>query len=89
MFLARFTAAWVYAEMGTVAVALLEKQQQYRGAVELLQLLLGGNACVGRRGEWWTRLAINLEHLGQAEDALEVGRSLGGGIRAWVEVGKR
>jgi hypothetical protein len=48
--------------------------------VELLRVLLGGNACVGRRGEWWTRLAINLEHLGRTEDALEVCVWCGGGL---------
>jgi Fanconi-associated nuclease 1 len=56
-----------------VVVSLLEQQQRWGEAVELLQLLLGGNACVGRRGEWWARLAIDLEHLGQEEAALEVG----------------
>jgi hypothetical protein len=41
--------------------------------LQLLRLLLGGNACVARRGDWWERLAINLEHQGLAEQALEVG----------------
>jgi hypothetical protein len=45
--------------------------------LQLLRLLLGGNGCVARRGDWWQRLAINLEHLGLAEQALEV-RMLGG-----------
>lgn len=76
LFFARFCAGWVHASLGTVAVSLLEKQKRWEEAVELLRLLLGGNACVGRRGDWWTRLAINLEHLGRTEDALEVG---GGG----------
>jgi hypothetical protein len=62
----------VHASLGTVAVSLLERQKRWEEAVELLRLLLGGNACVGRRGDWWTRLAINLEHLGRTEDALEV-----------------
>jgi Fanconi-associated nuclease 1 len=72
LFFARFCAGWVYASLGTVAASLLEKRKAYVDAVELLRLLLGGNACVGRRGDWWTRLAINLEHLGRTEDALEV-----------------
>ena len=28
--------------------------------------------CPGRRGEWWGRLCLDLEHLGRAEQALEV-----------------
>lgn len=72
LFFARFCAGWVFASLGTVAVSLLEKQKRWIEAVDLLRLLLGGNACVGRRGDWWTRLAINLEHLHRTEDALEV-----------------
>lgn len=72
LFLARFCAGWVHGSLGTVAVSLLEKQKRWSEAVDLLQLLLGGNACVGRRGEWWERLAVNLEHQGLPEQALEV-----------------
>eukprot|EP00775_Hariotina_reticulata_P006708 gene6708-6929_t len=57
--------------LGTVAASLLEKQKRWGEASEVLRLLLGGNACVTRRGDWWTRLAINLEHQGQVEQALE------------------
>ena len=73
MFFARFTAGWVHASLGTVAVSLLEKQRQYADAVELLQLLLGGNACPARRGTWWARLSINLEHLKQVSAAMALG----------------
>lgn len=76
LFLARFCAGWVHCSLGTVAVSLLEKQKRWSDAVELLRVLLGGNACVGRRGEWWERLAINLEHQGMPEQALEVSGSL-------------
>ncbi|KIY99884.1 hypothetical protein MNEG_8075, partial [Monoraphidium neglectum] len=72
LFFARFCAGWVYASQGTVAASLLEKQRRYEEAVELLQLLLGGNACLSRRGTWWCRLSINLEHLKQVDAALEV-----------------
>lgn len=72
LFFARFRAGWVYASLGTVAVSLLEKQRRYEEAVDLLQLLLGGNACLARRGAWWTRLSINLEHLKNVDAALEV-----------------
>ncbi len=73
LFLARFHAAWVHAGMATVGVSLLEKQRRYEEAVDLLQRLLGGNCCPSRRGLWWLRLSINLEHLGRVEIALEVG----------------
>jgi len=76
LFFARFCAGWVFASLGTVAISLLEKQKRWGKAVDLLRLLLGGNACVGRRGDWWTRLAINLEHLRRTEDALEVSGGL-------------
>lgn len=72
LFLARFCAGWVHASLGTVAVSLLERRRDWGAAAELLRLLLGGNACPGRRGEWWERLAINLEHVGDTEQALEV-----------------
>jgi hypothetical protein len=64
----------VFASLGTVAVSILEKQKRWSEASEVLRLLLGGNACVTRRGDWWTRLAINLEHQGLVEQALEVGQ---------------
>eukprot|EP00878_Enallax_costatus_P015138 GHUV01015850.1.p1 GENE.GHUV01015850.1~~GHUV01015850.1.p1 ORF type:complete len:977 (+),score=369.04 GHUV01015850.1:95-3025(+) len=75
LFLARFCACWVHCSLGTVAVSLLEKQKRWSDAVDLLRVLLGGNACVGRRGEWWERLAINLEHQGLPEQALEAAES--------------
>jgi len=72
LFFARFTAGWMYASLGTVAASLYERERRYPEAVDLLQLLLGGNACLSRRGTWWMRLSINLEHLKQSDAALEV-----------------
>lgn len=73
LFLARFCSAWVYVQMATVGVALLEKQKKYGEAVERLQCLLGGNCCPSRRGYWWNRLTTNLEkHLHRVQEALEV-----------------
>ena len=40
-FLMRYSAAWVYATMATIAVSLLEKEKQYQEACELLRKLLG------------------------------------------------
>ena len=32
----------------------------------------GGVCCLRRRGEWWTRLSLDLEHLGRPDESLEV-----------------
>ena len=32
----------------------------------------GGVCCLRRRGEWWTRLSLDLEHLGRPDQSLEV-----------------
>jgi len=91
LFLARFSAAWVYAGMATCAVSLLEAARRYQEAGELLQALLGGNACPARRGYWWLRLSIDLEHAGQSDSALEVRGGGGsdplgaGGVGRWRE----
>ncbi|CAD7696975.1 unnamed protein product [Ostreobium quekettii] len=71
LFLARFCSAWVHVGMATVGVSILEKRRQYRQAVEHLRSLLGGNCCPSRRGYWWNRLAVNLEHIGRHDEALE------------------
>lgn len=87
LFFARFCAGWVHASLGTIAVSLLERDKAWDAAVELLRLLLGGNACLSRRGDWWTRLAVDLEHQGLAEAALEsVEASL---ADTWVRGGDR
>jgi hypothetical protein len=88
LFLARFSAAWVYASMATVAVSLLEKEKRHREAVDLVQCLLGGNACPARRGEWWSRLCTNLEHhLKQTDSSLEMAEAAL--ADAWVRHGDR
>ncbi|GIL90767.1 hypothetical protein Vretifemale_18441, partial [Volvox reticuliferus] len=71
-FLARFCAAWIYASMATVGVSLLERQRRYGEAVALLRQLLQGRCCPGRRGEWWMRMSLDLQHLGREEEALQV-----------------
>ena len=35
-------------------------------------LQAGGVCCLRRRGEWWTRLSLDLEHLGRPDESLEV-----------------
>ena len=32
----------------------------------------GGVCCLRRRGEWWSRLSLDLEHLGRPDESLEV-----------------
>ena len=38
----------------------------------MLPCCAGGKCCPARRGEWWVRLALDTEHLGRAEESLEV-----------------
>ncbi|DBA85769.1 hypothetical protein WJX77_002675 [Trebouxia sp. C0004] len=71
-FFLRYSSAWVYAAMATTGVSLMEKRKQWPQAVELLQQLLGGVCCLRRRGEWWTRLSVDLEHLGRPDESLEM-----------------
>lgn len=37
-----------------------------------LWCMTGGVCCLRRRGEWWTRLSLDLEHLGRPDQSLEV-----------------
>lgn len=71
-FLAQYNAGWLYAVMATVGIGILEKKKAYRTAVDRIQQLLGGFHCPERRGYWWVRLSINLEHLGRPKDSLEL-----------------
>jgi hypothetical protein len=52
LFLARFDAAWVYAEMATMYVSYLEKKRHYSEACTVLRALLGGSVCPLRRCCW-------------------------------------
>ncbi|XP_024518096.1 fanconi-associated nuclease 1 homolog [Selaginella moellendorffii] len=71
-FLARFSAAWVYATICTVAASFLEKERRYAEAINLLKQLLSMQYCPGRRGYWTLRLSIDLEHLQRLEESLLV-----------------
>eukprot|EP01027_Heterolobosea_sp_BB2_P019476 GEZU01027349.1.p1 GENE.GEZU01027349.1~~GEZU01027349.1.p1 ORF type:complete len:556 (-),score=130.14 GEZU01027349.1:166-1833(-) len=72
LFLLRFTAGWVNASIVNVGIMLLEMAKNYEQAVLHLWCLLDSPFSPGRRGKWWNRLAINLEHLGKKREALEV-----------------
>ena len=73
-FFLQYNSKWVYSVMATVGISFLEKRKQYRSAIDRLQQLLGGVYCTERRGYWWIRLSVDLEHLGKgfAMDALEI-----------------
>ncbi|XP_062521546.1 fanconi-associated nuclease 1-like isoform X2 [Corticium candelabrum] len=72
-FLLRFSPGWIYTRIMGLAVEMLQKLRDYKGAVELLEQLLEQKAfCGGKRGYWWDRLALNLnQHLKLAEKSLD------------------
>ena len=71
-FLQQYDARWLYSVMATVGIGLLERQKDYRTAIERIQQLLGGHYCPERRGYWWTRLSVDFEHVGRPTDSLEL-----------------
>ena len=87
LFLARFSATWVYVRMATEGVTFLEKRKRHEKCVELLRCLLGGNACPSKRGLWWTRLIIDLQTLKRHRAALESCKSAL--ADSWVRHGDR
>jgi len=74
-FLSRLTEGWIFARMISHAIPTFERRKRHTDACTLLRLLLSTPYCPGKRGHWWTRLAINLEHLGRKNDALCVAES--------------
>ncbi|GAQ79898.1 VRR-NUC domain containing protein [Klebsormidium nitens] len=87
LFVARFAAGWVYSVVATVGVSILEKEKRYGEAVTVLRQLLSGNHSRGRRGQWWGRLSINLDHLGRKEESLQTAEA--GVSDPWVRGGDR
>lgn len=71
-FLARYDARWLYSVMATVGIGILERRKAYSTAIERIQQLMGGCYCPERRGYWWIRLSVNLEHIGRPTDSLEL-----------------
>ena len=58
----QYTEGSVYAKMLSSCVEYLEKCRLYGQANELLERLLSQSVyCVGSRGRWWERLALNLD----------------------------
>jgi Fanconi-associated nuclease 1 len=61
---------WVLARMLHDGTALLEKQKKYAEAAACLRLLLSTPFCPGKRGHWWNRLSLNVEHMGHKKHSL-------------------
>jgi len=58
----QYTEGSVYTRMLSSCVEFLEKCRLYGQANELLERLLSQSLyCVGSRGRWWERLALNLD----------------------------
>ena len=74
-FFQQYHAQALYCTMATVGVGFLERKKQYKGAIHRLKQLLAGIYCPERRGYWWIRLSIDLEHVGKPMDALEMSES--------------
>eukprot|EP01028_Stygiella_incarcerata_P006234 TRINITY_DN2553_c0_g2_i2.p1 TRINITY_DN2553_c0_g2~~TRINITY_DN2553_c0_g2_i2.p1 ORF type:complete len:541 (+),score=144.38 TRINITY_DN2553_c0_g2_i2:81-1703(+) len=68
----RFTSGYVYSCALTAAISLLEKHGEYDIVVDALQMVVKTHFSIGRRGFWWTRLALDLMHIRRKEDALDV-----------------
>uniref|UniRef100_S4RQH3 Fanconi-associated nuclease n=1 Tax=Petromyzon marinus TaxID=7757 RepID=S4RQH3_PETMA len=57
------SAGWAYTRMMSRGVEILQRLQLYPEAVEQLHSLLSQQTyCIQRRGSWWDRLALNLQH---------------------------
>ncbi|XP_078718333.1 fanconi-associated nuclease 1 isoform X1 [Lampetra fluviatilis] len=57
------SAGWAYTRMMSRGVEILQRLQLYSEAVEQLHSLLSQQTyCIQRRGSWWDRLALNLQH---------------------------
>ncbi|QDZ23096.1 Fanconi-associated nuclease 1-like protein [Chloropicon primus] len=82
-----FRASWVHVGIAHQGIALLEKKRRYSDAIELIQVLLGRPERPSKRGDWWVRFTVDLEHLGQKETSLEVAESAL--ADKWVRVGQR
>ena len=72
----RASTGVICASVLTVHVALLEKRREYHAAAHLLQLLLRLPFCPRRRGHWWSRLAIDRDHLAREHPTLRADGAL-------------
>lgn len=65
-----FVTRWVLARVLHDGVGVLEKQKKYAEAAACLRLLLSTPFCPGKRGHWWHRLSLNVEHMGRKKHSL-------------------
>ncbi|KAL2651124.1 hypothetical protein R1flu_019252 [Riccia fluitans] len=86
-FLARFSASYVYKNVITVGVSILERERRYKEAVDALKQLLKSEVRSGRWGYWTLRLSINLDHLGCKEESLQVAEK--GVNQPWIRGGDK
>jgi Fanconi-associated nuclease 1 len=82
-----FCASWVHVTIARQGISLLEKHKRYADAIELIQVLLGRPEQPSKRGDWWNRFAIDLEHMGKVETSLEIAETAL--ADKWVRVGHR
>lgn len=71
-FLARFTEGYICASIVEIGVSLLESKKEYETAIYHLFALLNSPYRIGKRGYYWNRLALNLEHMGRMDEAISV-----------------
>lgn len=69
-YLARFSIGWIFSRMLWYGVDFLERLRNYEMAVLYLRILLSTPFCPGRRGNWWNRLALDVEHLKKKNTSL-------------------
>ncbi|KAL9651733.1 hypothetical protein ABK040_013989 [Willaertia magna] len=71
-YLLRFNAGYIYARMISQGIKLLEKNKQYTLAIEYMNYLLQSPYLIGKRGEFYNRIALDYEHLKKNDEALKV-----------------
>lgn len=74
-FFAKCNAGYHLARLLHHAAALYEKRRQYQVAILLLNDLLDAPFLSRKRGHWWERLAVNLEHLKCTDQATSACRN--------------
>lgn len=68
-FLTRFTTISVLTRLLWQSVNWLEKAKRYLDAILVLRSLLASPYVLKKRGKWWIRLCIDLEHIGEKDQA--------------------
>lgn len=88
-FLRRTSSAWVLTKCLSLLADAYEKTREYDKAVAVYESLLEQDLfCLGRRGQWYERLAVILQrHLKRPDEALQV--CTRGLADEWVRTGSR